>query len=465
MKKYKAVFTLFVILISFIGCKDSSDIKPDELHYENNHITRLLSLNYLNDEYYLFFQESQNSGRKLGLLRSKNGVKWNNVELTNQPDSLYRNGCCCIVNDFMNSSGLSEQKDLMLLFNLEQDKIKISYSEDLGVNWTSKKDSIVIKNSYKDILNMKIVRDEAEDMWIMLLVRNFSVDFFKSPDLLNWEYCSSFSKNRIDRGGNWNTIDFYPVKIAESSELKWSLVIGNTQGAPNYGYGAQYFVGDFKNFKFETNEDVKWLDAGTDFFYPIVMSDYLQKGLSPTMIARVDYSNKLSLLRTFDIKYKFGEYHFESSPVYNSDHFEMNLNRIPPGVINGNIEIEKTFKLPVEIVLNFNMVNRKYLDFAKSFGLILDNEQGDKIVVGYHNYNRYFYIFNNDEIFYAPAVLDNDEVNFRVVIDKDCIEFYSANGLTSMVKLYKTSSPLTRYSVFSEDGTMTLKNGSISDFK
>ena len=143
----------------------------------------------------------------------------------------------------------------------------------------------------------------------------------------------------------------------------------------------------------------------------------------------------------------------------------MHTQRIPSGIIEGELDINKKFQYPCEIVLDFDLKNRKYLDFSKSFGIIIDNEQGEKIAVGYHNYNRYFFIFNNEEIVYAPAVLEGESLKLKVLIDKDCIEFFSPEGLVSMVKRYKTSSPLTRYKIFSEEGKMTLKNATISEFK
>lgn len=465
MKRYSYIFILLAILISFSGCKDSSADRLDDLHYESNDINKLFSLNYMHDEYQLFYQEPKQAGAKLGILGSKNGVVWERREIKSQPDSLFRIGPCCMVNDFRKSSGLSDQNDLMLLYSLDQNMFRISYSNDLGASWVSWKDSVSI-NTYDSAINaMKIVWDEADSKWILVLVRNYNVDFYNSSDLLKWEYCSSFSKDRIDRDGDWNTIDFFPVKIQDSSELKWTLVIGNSQGAPNYGLGAQYFVGDFKNFVFDTREDVKWLDAGTDFFFPIVLSDYLMKDKQPTMVARVDNSYKLSLLRTFHVKFQFGEYHFDSDPVFGSEHFDMDIHRISATTIDGELEIKKEIQFPCEIVLNFDLKNRKYLDFAKSFGLIMNNEHGDKLVVGYHNYNRYFFIYNNDEIVYAPAVLEGDEVKLKILMDKNCIEFFSSDGLTSMVKLYRTNSPLTDYRIFAEEGKMNLKNASISDIK
>jgi fructan beta-fructosidase len=142
----------------------------------------------------------------------------------------------------------------------------IAYSLDNGDSWTKYESNPIIGNEgIKDFRDPKVFWNGKENKWTMLLVAGYHLQIWNSPNLKQWEKVSEFGKEKGAHGGVWECPDMFKLKVEETDEEKWVLLISINPGAPNGGSGTQYFVGDFDGKTFSTDQiENKWLDHGRD---------------------------------------------------------------------------------------------------------------------------------------------------------------------------------------------------------
>lgn len=142
----------------------------------------------------------------------------------------------------------------------------IAYSLDNGESFNVYEANPVIKNNgIKDFRDPKVFWDDKTENWNMLLVAGDHLQIWQSKNLKDWQKVSEFGRNQGAHGGVWECPDLFPLKITETEEEKWVLLISINPGAPNGGSGTQYFVGDFDGTTFTSSQkEEKWLDWGTD---------------------------------------------------------------------------------------------------------------------------------------------------------------------------------------------------------
>jgi len=82
---------------------------------------------------------------------------------------------------------------------------------------------------------------------------------------------------------------------------------------------------------------------------------------------------------------------------------------------------------------------------------------------------RYFFIsFQNEndaentKVDYAPSIIDNSEVDIKLIINESSVELFAMEGLVTMTKKYNSQSVLNRIKLFTETGKIILKEGSIT---
>jgi len=140
----------------------------------------------------------------------------------------------------------------------------IARSKDNGRTFTKFENNPVLDLDMADFRDPKVFT--YKDHWIMAVVKPHEhvCAFYKSTDLITWEFLSEFGPAAAI-GGVWECPDLFPLTY--NGEEFWVLLISLNPGAINNGTGTQYFVGDFDGVTFTSKystEEPRWLDFGRD---------------------------------------------------------------------------------------------------------------------------------------------------------------------------------------------------------
>ena len=308
-------YFLLIFSVIFLSCKDTNkttEAIPVETISENSysepfrpqfHFTPQEKwmndpngLVYNDGVYHLFYQYYPDDivwgPMHWGHATSKDMIHWDHKPIALYPDELGLIFSGSAVVDSNNSSGFGtkENPPLVAIFTyhlMEGEKAGrkdfqtqgIAYSLDNGNTWTKYEGNPVIGNDgIKDFRDPKVFWDEDTSQWVLILVAGDHAKFYKSSNLKDWELMSEFGKDKGAHGGVWECPDLFKLKVGETEEEKWVLLISINPGAPNGGSGTQYFVGEFDGTNFTTNhEDIKWLDYGMDNYAGVTYNNVPNK--------------------------------------------------------------------------------------------------------------------------------------------------------------------------------------------
>ncbi|MCH4168218.1 MAG: GH32 C-terminal domain-containing protein [Streptococcaceae bacterium] len=123
----------------------------------------------------------------------------------------------------------------------------------------------------KDFRDPKVVYDEENKQWLMIVVAGQQAQIFKSKDMINWEYASAIERQHDVGNGVWECPELIPM-TADDGTKKWILTMSVQDGAYASGSGMQYFVGDidatgtWTPATDQTLANPNWLDYGEDFY-------------------------------------------------------------------------------------------------------------------------------------------------------------------------------------------------------
>lgn len=234
---------------------------------------------YFDGEFHLCYQhdsyEAVFGGMSWGHAVSKNLLDWQELPKAIVPDD--RLGMCfsgCLVVDKNNTSGLGINA-LVGFYTSELPKQQQSmvYSNDRGRTFKKYEHNPVIPNTEgmsKDFRDPKVMWYAPEAVWVMAVAGPERIEFWSSPNLINWQFESSFGEGVGAHGGEWECPDLRCMPVDDDrSNCVWVLIVSVNPGGPNGGCGTQYFIGEFgkENGKLTfTSEqsEVKWLDWGID---------------------------------------------------------------------------------------------------------------------------------------------------------------------------------------------------------
>lgn len=245
---------------------------------------------YLDGEYHLFYQHYPDNNvwgpMHWGHAVSKDLVKWKNLPIALYPDTLGYIFSGSAVVDYGNTSGFGDLEDppLVAMYTYHdmagekagRDDFQsqaIAYSRDKGRTWTKYSGNPVIPNlGVRDFRDPKVVRDGANDQWVMVLAAQDRVQFFTSKNLKQWELASDFGSNARNHAGVWECPELMPIKVEGTGEKAWVLVVSINPGGANGGSGTFYFPGNWDGTTFmplkepsaSPTDTVNWIDYGRD---------------------------------------------------------------------------------------------------------------------------------------------------------------------------------------------------------
>ncbi|QCW98705.1 glycoside hydrolase family 32 protein [Aggregatimonas sangjinii] len=404
-----------------------------------------------------------------GHATSKDLVTWEHKPIALYPDKhgLIFSGSAVV--DFGNTSGFgtTDNPPLVAIFTYhlmagEKAGRKdfqtqgIAYSLDNGDTWTKYEGNPVIGNDgIKDFRDPKVFWDTENSTWIMSLVAGDHLQIWSSDDLKSWSKRSEFGRDKGAHGGVWECPDLFKLKVGDTEEEKWVLLISINPGAPNGGSGTQYFVGEFDGEQFTTEqEDIKWLDWGTDNYagvtYNVLPEDYYGDTyandpkderifigwMSNWTYARDTPTEKwrsaMTVPRTLSL-----EKNGEAYELYNYPIKAINKLLKPSEKKNLTITAEGSETISHD---HFNQAEIRFVSSANDFGLTFGNEVNETLVLKMDSATQTFTLdrtksgktdFQEDfaSVQEMPVPqLPEEEFEVRILMDHSSIELFLNGG-------------------------------------
>jgi len=425
---------------------------------------------FLNGQYHLFYQHYPD-GTVWGPMHwghaiSRDLVQWKQQPIALYPDSIGMIFSGSAVLDKNNTSGLGRGGIAPLVSIFTQHFMpgekagrndfqnqSIAYSLDEGKTWTKYAGNPVLKTpNLKDFRDPKVIWHEPTQKWIMSLAVADHVEFYSSPNLLNWSKESEIGKNLFAHGGVWECPDLLSFNV--NGKTKWVLLVSMNPGGPNSGSATQYIVGDFDGHTFKPySTNIKWMDYGPDNYAGVTFSNVGDRKILIGWMSNWNYANvvptekwrsamtvprELSLVKQAS---NSNEFLLVSKPVLEMKHAFAEI-------------ISKENVIPNRIDLK----NLKVTDFE----IILSNTFNEKLIVGYHADKKQFFIdrtkagvsnFNEGfaAVAVAPRLSSATNMNMSILLDKTSIELFADGGLSVMTALFFPTSPYTKWEIVSKE--------------
>ena len=415
---------------------------------------------FYKDTYHLFYQYFPEDivwgPMHWGHATSMDMIHWNHKPIALYPDE---NGFIfsgSAVVDSQNTSGFGSKENppMVAIYTyhlMEGEKAGrndfqtqgIAYSLDEGATWEKFEGNPIIGNEdIKDFRDPKVFWHEASSSWILILVAGDHAKIYRSEDLKSWSLRSEFGKEKGAHGGVWECPDLFKLKVEETGEEKWVLLVSINPGAPNGGSGTQYFIGDFDGESFTTDQEFPlWVEYGRDNYAGVTynnapngerlfigwMSNWNYAQKTPTQVWR----SAMTLPRNISLHQNEEGYFLKNYPIAA---FNTILEKAE---IPSSINLSEEFSWETETLMQTDL--RFQVDISKAFTLYIGNDS-EKIRLGFHPETQEL-LFDRS----ASGLTDFEEsfgkevqkqwyvpsetpVEVRVIVDQSSVEIFIDKG-------------------------------------
>ncbi|MES2776738.1 MAG: glycoside hydrolase family 32 protein [Bacteroidota bacterium] len=452
---------------------------------------------FYKDEYHLFYQYYPDSTvwgpMHWGHAVSKDMVHWQHLPIALYPDSLGYIFSGSVVVDKNNTSGFKKgaEDPLVAIFtyhNMPREKAGqgnyqyqgIAYSNDKGRTWKKYAANPVIKNTGdKDFRDPKVFWHAESKHWVMSLSVANKIAFYHSKNLKDWAKTGEFGTGDGSHGGVWECPDLFPMKLANSNETKWILIVSIDKGAPNGGSATQYFVGDFdgKVFKNENPPATTlWLDNGPDNYAGVTWSNiatnrrlflgWMGNWQYAQVVPTEKWRSAMTVPRELTLAKTDGGIRVLSKPVKELETLRGTRK---------NIALAKKINQPgvlSDIMLEFDIDQSS----AKELGIEFSNSLNEKIQVGFSKEHNLFYIdraFAGKNAFskvfatrhFANRISKNKNLKMRLLVDRASIELFADDGQVAMTEIFFPNEDFTNLQLYQHDGEAKLLQGIVYELK
>ena len=407
---------------------------------------------------------------------SKDMIYWEHKEIALYPDEhgLIFSGSAVLDKDNSSGFGSKETPPLVAIYTyhlLEGEEAGrddfqtqgIAYSLDNGNSWTKYAENPVIKNvGIKDFRDPKVFWHEETQKWIMVLVAGDHARIYNSDNLKDWNYLSDFGQSQGAHGGVWECPDLFKLKVGDTQEERWVLLISINPGAPNGGSGTQYFIGDFDGEKFTSDQkDTKWIDFGTDNYAGVTynntpnderifigwMSNWNYARNTPTEVWRsaMTLPRKLSLAKIED------DYFLLNPPIKQVDKLiEKDILIEALSISNDSLFSD----------INFNASEIRFITSSRQFNMSFSNQLNDELILSMNADKGIFKIdrshsgnvdfedsFKNDSSMPVTNLPEGEAFEVRILMDWSSIEVFIGNGQYVMTQQIFPKSPYENFKI------------------
>ncbi|SIQ84358.1 levanbiose-producing levanase [Domibacillus enclensis] len=423
---------------------------------------------YYEGEYHLFHQDGGTWAHAV----SKDMVNWKRLPIAlpwNDHGHIWSGSA---VADLNNASGLFTDTGgnglvaYYTSFNPDgpngNQRIGLAYSSDNGRKWDYAADRpIVIENPGKngedpggwDFRDPKVVRDEENNRWIMVVSGGDHIRFFTSVNLIDWTLTDNFGYGEYVRGGVWECPDLFQLQVEGTEEKKWVLMISTGANPNTQGSDAEYFIGQLTaEGKFVNDNpagNVLKTDFGKEFYASMSFSDmpdnrrvmmaWMTNWDYPFAFPTLGWKGELTIPREVrlveteegirlaqapiqELKSIRSTVRQTENKVVNPD----NAQNVLKGLTSGAFEIEAEIEIPAA-------------SDVTEFGFNVREGAGEKTVVGYKPAEEQLFVdrtesgeadFSNlfTTLHEAHVKPENKRIKLNLFVDDSSIEVFANDG-------------------------------------
>ena len=497
----KVVLLTHLLIVVICSCQSNQSYHEQyrpQFHFSPpaNWMNDPNGLVYYDGEYHLYYQYYPDSNvwgpMHWAHAISSDLVHWKHLPVALFPDSSGYIFSGSAVIDWKNSAGLQTGKmpALVAVFTQHsENKLKqgrndfqaqsVACSNDKGRTFRKYALNPVIKNpGERDFRDPKVRWDDHSQKWIMVLAAGQKVEFYSSPNLLNWEYLSEFGIGEGSHGGVWECPDLFPLKIM--NEEKWVLFVSINPGAPNGGSGTQYFVGNFDGTKF-TNDNPGnvslWLDYGPDNYAGVTWSDipaedgrriyigWMSNWNYAQLVPSVKWRGAMTIPRQLELKNTDSGIRLFSTPV--SELITLRKNEQKP-----DFKQNSSYKISGlnELIIKIDLKNTS----SDNFGVIFSNSKQESLILGFDKLQNQFYIdrtksgkttfskeFSGKH--FAPRIINDSLLEMRLFLDNSSLELFADGGSVSMTEIFYPDEKINLMTFFQKNGIAKIINAELFD--
>lgn len=513
MKNFKILFIVTLVPFFISSCNNEpteiknttsissayQNLNRNQFHFspESNWMNDPNGMFYYQGKYHLFYQYYPDSTvwgpMHWAHAESEDMINWKHLPIGLYPDSLgyIFSGGAVVDNNNTSQLGNEDTPPIVATFthhNMEGEKAgtndfqtqSVAYSLDGGYEWIKYKSNPVIENTekIKDFRDPKVVWHEASQSWIMVLAAYDRAKFYSSKNLLDWKFISDFGIEGDTR--LWECPDLFPIKVENTNEEKWVLITSIQKEAPNSGTGTSYFVGDFDGEKFISDpQKQKWLDWGTDNYAFVTwnnlpkndgrvigigwMSNWQYAQIVPTQ----QWRSTMTLPRELKLYQSGSDYNLYNFPVEEFKQLREKSTFFDTLKVSNTMALEGEFSpSQSEIIFTSNLKETT----ADAFGLNIENELGEKLIVSFDKNNKTLNIDRTnsrnskfskaffEKVHTAPLNFDVNTFDVRIILDAAAIEIFINDGAISMTDIFFPSTDFDKVSLFANNGEWSLSN-------
>ena len=483
---------IFVVALLTFSCKETenridskSSIEKVELekyrprfHFtpKENWMNDPNGLVYFNEYYHLFYQYYPDSTvwgpMHWGHAKSKDLIKWEHLPIALHPDSLGYIFSGSAVIDKENTSGFGKNAMVAMYTYHDPEKEKdgaidfqtqgIAFSLDEGLTWTKYNGNPVINNpGIRDFRDPKVFWNDETSTWQMVLVAKDHVQIYQSLNLLNWDKLSDFRFPDDPPLGVWECPDLFKLKVENTNEEKWVMIISHGKGAPNGGSGTRYFVGDYDGKVFTTDQpEGIWIDHGTDNYAGVTynddpnnnrifigwMSNWNYAITTPTKRWR----SAMTLPRKLTLHNYNDQYILKSSIVDSFDQLITQEALVSEHSIKG-FSAEDLLLEATIVSINVNVEEDILIEYT--------NKNDEKLTIGYKKNVGMLYIdrsksglvnFNANfanQSYQTMHIGEFDTLSLDIILDASSLEVFVNDGMFVMTNQVFPTTPFTNLSI------------------
>ncbi len=192
----------------------------------------------------------------------------------------YKNGLGDIetgsaVVDHGNSAGFG--KDAVIAVMTQQDegvqRQSLFYSTDKGYSFKAYDGNPVMDNpGEQHWRDPKIIRDEANNQWVMALAEGEKIGLYASSNLKEWRYLSGFEREGL---GVLECPELFQLDVdGDPAKRTWVLAASANGAEEGKSTGVAYWTGTWDGTRFTpSDEKHQWLDDGSDFYAAVTWDD------------------------------------------------------------------------------------------------------------------------------------------------------------------------------------------------
>ncbi|MDQ0681002.1 levanase [Arthrobacter pascens] len=228
--------------------------------------------------YYLYNPDyPEGNGTEWYHLTSKDLLTWKDEGVAIHK---FRNGLGDIetgsaVVDDENTAGFGKGAVIAVLTQQDQgvQRQSLFYSTDGGYTFSSYGGNPVMDNpGAEHWRDPKIVRDEANGQWVMVLAEGNKLGMYTSTDLKRWNYASGFDRTGL---GLLECPDLFQMDLdGDPAKRTWVLAASANGTEEGRTTGVAYWTGTWDGNRFTpADEKHQWLDAGSDFYAAVTWDD------------------------------------------------------------------------------------------------------------------------------------------------------------------------------------------------